>query len=75
LDDIAGVEVTITGAGFGNGDFGEYAMIDVVNPEGETMNIQTSAMMVLDALRHAMEAQAFPLLATFKKRGRTWIME
>ena len=75
LDDIAGQEVTVKGAAFGHGDYGDYALIDVVNEEGELLTVQTSAFLVLDALTHALENEGFPLVATFRKRGRPWIIE
>jgi len=75
LDDIAGTEVTVQGVAFGSGDYGEYALLDVVNEAGELLTIQTSAFLVLDALKHALDANEFPVVATFRKRGRPWIIE
>jgi len=46
----------------------------IVNPDGEVLDLMTSASLVLDALEHAEAADDFPCEAIFSKRGRTWII-
>jgi hypothetical protein len=75
LDDIMGKTVTILDAEFKTGNFGPYAVMAVDVGDGETQHIMTSAMLVLDALENAAAENAFPVDATFKKRGRVWIVE
>jgi len=47
----------------------------VVKPDGEIVDVMTSAMLVLDALVAVVDAGALPTEATFNKNGRTWIIE
>jgi hypothetical protein len=75
LDDIAGKEVHITEVEFKTGNFGPYAVMAIPDENGELQHVMTSAMLILDALENAVAAEALPLDATFKKRGRCWIVE
>ena len=75
IQDIAGIPVTITGVRFNTGQFGPYAVMTVVKDGGETFDVMTSAMLVLDALEHASVAEAFPVEATFSLKGKTWVID
>ena len=75
LDDIAGKTVTVLDAEFKTGNFGTYAVMAIDAGDGETQHVMTSAMLILDALENAAAEGAFPIDATFKKRGRCWIVE
>ena len=72
LDDIAEMPVTIQGVRFNTGQFGVYAVMTIVKPDGEILDVMTSAMLVIDALEHALDEEAFPAEATFNRKGRTW---
>lgn len=74
LDDIQDTPVTVSDVTWHRGNFGEYAIMRIITPEGETFDVMTSAMLVLDALKHAEEEEAFPCDATFTRKGRTWII-
>jgi len=75
LDDIADREVTILGFRVAEGDFGEYAFVDITDESGEKHTVMTGASFVLDALKDAQAKKAFPLNARFTKKGRTWVFE
>lgn len=74
LDDIEGQEVTVNKVRWNSGNFGPYCVMEVINAAGEIIDVMTSAMLVLDALEHAEQAEALPAEAMFTRRGRTWIM-
>ena len=75
IDDIAGNPVIVQACALGTGSMGDYADMDVLTEDGEILTVRTWASLVVDALARAQEADAFPLPATFKKRGRPWIIE
>jgi len=75
LDNIEGQEVTIESVRWNTGNFGPYAVMTLEMPNGEEADVMTSAMLVIDALQNAEDADAFPCQATFKRNGRTWIIE
>lgn len=75
LEDIVGLEVKIMGADFREGNWGDFAVMDVMNPDSEVVTVVTGAIFVIDALKDATAKKAFPLDARFMKRGRTWIFE
>lgn len=74
LEDLEGEEVTITAVRFTTGDHGPYCIMSILREGGECVEIQTSGMLVLDALEHAEQAEAFPCTASFAKSGRTWVI-
>lgn len=73
--DILNQEVTVTGVKFQNGKFGEYALFDYVDANGELQSIQTTGMLVIDALKHTEAEDGFPVLVTFRRKDRTYTME
>ncbi len=75
LDTILNAEVTVKDFRLTKGQFGNYAFIDIVTANGEPMTVTTGGIYVMDALVHAKEEEAFPLKATFKKEGRSYIVE
>lgn len=75
VSDILGQEVRITGVEFLMGKVGEYAIFEIVDDNGELQRIQTTGMLVVDALKHAQAAEAFPLDATFTRNDRTYVIE
>ena len=75
LDDIKGKKVTVLSVEFKFGSFGPYAVMEITDENGETQHIMTSAMLILDALENAAAEGAFPIDATFKQKGRCWVVE
>jgi len=75
LEEVSGEEVTIQGVMFTEGRLGRYAVMDIVNNSGEKLQIMTGASLVLDALDNCVKAKAFPATATFRRRGRVWVIE
>ncbi len=73
--DILDQEVTVTAVQFQNGKFGEYALFEVADKNGEMLRIQTTGMLVIDALKHTDAENGFPVLVTFKRKDRTYTME
>lgn len=75
LEDVEGVELTITDFTLDKGDFGQYAYIYATDLNGELYTIRTGAFLILGALKDAKEQGALPVVATFKKRGQTWMCD
>lgn len=75
IGDIIGQEVTVTDVQFLNGKFGEYALFSIIDSNGEIQRIQTTGMLVIDALKHAAAEDAFPCEVRFTRNDRTFIME
>ncbi len=75
ISDILGQEVSVQGVEFLSGKFGEYALFEIIDDNGEIQRIQTTGMLVIDALKHAEAEEAFPVLVTFKRNDRTYTME
>lgn len=75
LEELIGQEVTIVDVEFSEGQYGPYAVIHVPDANGEVQIYRTTGFLVIDALEHASAEEAFPCEVTFKKRGRTFIME
>ena len=74
LDSIEGQPVTVNSVSFNTGRFGTYAVMQVAINGGEVVPIMTGATLVIDALQHAYAEEAFPLEATFTRKGRVWII-
>ena len=75
LEDIKDQEVIIVDGHVGNGKFGEYASLDVETPDKKHTIIVTSGMLVIEAIKNAITAEAFPLQAKFTRTGRCWRIE
>ena len=75
LENIEGLEVTVTEVEFTSGNFGPYMTMKVVNAEGEILDVMTGATLVLDAMENAVDVDALPCEAKFVRRGRTWLVE
>jgi hypothetical protein len=75
LDTIAGVEVTLVSGRVGSGKFGEFAEFDILDELGEVKTFRTSGFLVVEAIKKAVEANAFPLLCVFTRTGKCWRME
>ncbi len=75
IDDILDQKVEIQGAEFLSGEFGEYALFEIIDANGEMLRIQSTGVLVIDALKHAVAEDAFPCQVTFRRPKRTFIME
>jgi hypothetical protein len=75
IDDVEGLQLTIKGYTEQKGDFGVYAMIYAIDPNGNDIVVRTGARLILAALRGAKEHEAFPVTTCFKKRGLAWICD
>ncbi len=73
--DILDQEVEIQSVEFLSGKFGEYALFQIIDANGEIQSIQTTGMLVIDALKHVEAEGAFPVQVTFKRKDRTYTME
>jgi len=73
--DILDQEVEIQGVEFLSGKFGEYALFQIIDANGEIERIQTTGMLVIDALKHVESEGAFPVEVTFRRKDRTYTME
>ena len=75
LDDIRDQEVQVLEASIKTTEYGDCGLIKVALPTGEVQEVATFAYLVLDAIQHAVEANALPCAVTFRKSGRAWTME
>lgn len=75
LEDVSGKSVVITAVKWNEGDFGQYALMAITLPSGESVEVLTGATLVVDALHNAEAMAAFPCEVLFLKRGRTWIID
>ena len=75
LEEIEGKPVKLHSFTLVEGDFSEYAMIKASNEKGEEFTIMTGGTLIVEALKDAEAQKAFPLDATFVKRGKAWIAE
>ena len=75
VSDILGEEVKIVSVEFLQGKVGEYAIFDIVDDEGELTRIQTTGMLVVDALKHCQAEKGFPVDVTFQRNDRTYVIE
>ena len=75
LEDIEGKEVVIQGAKTAPGKWGDYVLMEVVDPSGEVLTIITGAQFVVDAVKDALAKKELPLNAKFFRKGRTWLFE
>lgn len=75
LDDVAGKEVMVTDFRLEEGQYGEYAFVDLVGEDGQMVTVITGASAVLEALKAAKDAMALPCPAKFVRKGRKWIIE
>jgi len=71
IDDVLGVELTITEGTFKTGNHGEYAVFTAVDEDGDVREIISGAKYVLDALHDAADQGAFPVQVEFYKEGNT----
>lgn len=75
MDEVEGKPLTIEGFSTVEGDYGEYAMIKVKDAEGSEFTVMTGASLIIEALEDVKAKNAFPVDATFIKRGRAWICD
>ena len=75
LIEIDGVEVTIHAAYVGTTQLGEFAAMQIELPTQERMWFVTSGFIILDAIKKALDDNALPLKATFRRPDRAWIIE
>lgn len=75
LSEVANLEVTVEGFTLQNGRYGEIAIMTVTLEGGERERVITGSKVVIDALKKASEAKAFPAKAIFRKRGQSWQIE
>ena len=74
LSDIEDTEVTIKAVRFMQGQYGKYAIMDVVLESGEVILVSTGAYLVVNALEHAQKRRGFPCEATFTREDSTWVI-
>jgi len=75
INDIAGVEVTITSVRFIEGQHGEFAVFECTDPDGVVHVVSTGAMFLMDKFRDAVKQDALPLEAKFFLKGRYKMVE
>jgi hypothetical protein len=75
LEDVEGQEVMVTDFRLVDGNYGEYAFVDMVKEDGTALTVITGARAILEALKAAKAAQALPLPAKFVRKKRAWTIE
>jgi len=75
LADVEGTEVRVDSFELFESELGQYVVLQAVTPDGEKRSYRCMGMFVIDALVTAEAEGAFPLQATFTRKGRAWIVE
>jgi hypothetical protein len=75
MDDVAGKPLTIHAADFTKGQFGNIVIIRAATAEGELISIVTGSAVIASGLHDVAMNDAFPVEATFVKKGRMWFVE
>lgn len=75
LSEIANLEVVIEGYTIRDGRYGPVAVMSVTLDDGEKEKVITGSKVIMEALKRASEDKAFPVRATFRKRGQAWVIE
>lgn len=71
VEDVLGLELTITKGTFKTGNHGEYVVFTAIDEDGEEHEIISGAKYVLDALHDAADQGALPVQVEFYKEGNT----
>jgi len=71
IEDVMGLELTITSCVFKQGQHGEFAVFDAVDENGVVHVIVSGAGFVLDALHDAEDQGVLSLDVNFYKMGNT----
>lgn len=72
MSDIEGETVTVTGFVVRDGDYGPCAWMTLERATGDTVKVITGSDAIMQALKAAKDAKAFPVEAKFSKHGRAW---
>lgn len=75
IDDLLGVELSITSVSFRTGEHGEFAIFEATDDKGDTHTLISGAGFVMDALHDVVDNEAFPVEVNFFKSGRTVVFE
>lgn len=74
LSDIENESVIIKDVTIADSQYGEYAIMNIERSDKSNASVITSAFYVMEALKRAKDANAYPVTATFKKNGRAWVV-
>jgi hypothetical protein len=75
LDDVVGKELTLTGVTFNTGEYGRFAIMDLVEADGVVHTVMTGSAIPLEALTAWVAAGSKPCAVTFKKVKRYYTLE
>lgn len=75
LEEFEGKEVMVLDFRLVDGQYGEFAFMDIMPEDGKVVTVITGAKAVLEALKGAKAAMALPCPARFVRKGRKWIIE
>ncbi len=75
MDDLEGKPVTILSYSIIQGRQGSYAMMRCVDQDGNEFSMSCGGAFVIEALAEAKLENAFPVEATFVRKGRAWLVE
>jgi hypothetical protein len=75
IEDVAGIELTITDFAERKGEFGEFLAIQAHDADDVEYLIVTGASLIVEALREAKQKHSLPVEAKFVRKGRVWLAE
>ncbi len=75
MDEILDTEVTVNGFTLVQGKNGSYAVMDVTKADGEKVTVSCGGSFIIEALIQAKANKAFPVSATFTKKGNAYWAE
>ena len=71
IDEILDAEVTIEDGNVVAGEIGDYVLMEVKLEDESQFTVRCGGKFVVDAIRRAQDADAFPLQAKFTRPGRS----
>lgn len=75
LEDVQDQELKLMDWAFRKGNYGDYAVLELVDGEGVLHTVATGAVVIMDALQHVPTDTPKPLAVRFIKVERFWSME
>lgn len=75
LEDVSDQELKLMDWAFRKGNYGDYAVLEIVDEDGVLHTVATGAVVIMDALQHVPTDTPKPLAVRFIKVERFWSME
>jgi hypothetical protein len=74
INEIADTPVTINSVEFTETGKGKYGLMNVTTQDNRNLCVVNTSQIICLALARANDLKAFPVTATFTKKGQRWIL-